>query len=89
MKKLQGLRSSFSACMGYHSSLLEVGETTRLGCVVPARTVLIERRLRNATDMAADGNKEGTATGKERRSKDAQPCGWFVACCLLLVVCLL
>ena len=48
--------------------------------------LLIERRLRNATDVVADSN-EGTVIGKERRSKVAQICGrtgclLFVVCCL-------
>ena len=36
--------------------------------------LLIEGRLRNATDVVADSN-EGTVIGKEHRSKVAQICG--------------
>ena len=53
--------------------------------VLPARALLIERRLRNATHVIADDN-EGTVIGKERRSKVAQICGRTG--CLLFVVCL-
>ena len=72
----------------------EVGKSARLGCVVvgaPAKALLIERRLRNATRVAEDGN-EGASIGKKHRSKDAQSCGrtrWSVVCCLLFVVYLL
>ena len=53
--------------------------------VLPARALLIERRLRNATHVIADDN-EGTVIGKARRSKVAQTC-WRMGC-LLFVVCL-
>ena len=54
-------------------------------------SLLIERRIRNATHVVAAGD-EGIAIGKGRRSKDAQDaqtCGRTrrsVVCCLFAVV---
>ena len=75
-RNLQGLRSSLNTYMGGHSGLLSAKggwrnrETVVSSSVLPARTLLIEQRLCNATDMAADGSNECTVIGKKPRSKD-------------------
>ena len=59
-----------TACLG-----LEKPRDRVVSSVLPARALLIERRLWNTTDVAVDGNNKGTVIGKKRRSQDTQPCG--------------